>query len=159
MFSLETALCPTDFSEPSDEAIRIAGELGSQVGAGLLLVHVVPVLPALPNDPNYVFKVPEYERPLHKDADDKLAQLVRKKTKGTTTRTMVGHGDVADDRAHRRRRKGGPDHDCYPRDNRLAAVHVWFGCGEGVAPSQVPGAHDTEPAGGEGLAGMWHSKV
>ena len=69
MFLLKTALCPTDLSEPSHEAIRITGELASQVGAGLLLVHVVPVLPALPNDPNYVFKVPEYERLLHKDAD------------------------------------------------------------------------------------------
>lgn len=95
MFPLKTVLCPTDFSEPSREALRTARELASQVGAARLLVHVVPVLPALPNDPNFVFKVPEYERLLHKDADEKLAQLVREETKGTIARTMVGHGDVA----------------------------------------------------------------
>ncbi len=107
MFPIKTVLCPTDFSEPSREALRIAGELASQVGAGLLLVHVVPVLPALPNDPNYVFKVPEYERLLHKDADEKLAQLVKQNSKGTTARAMVGHGDVADEivRIGRRRKR------------------------------------------------------
>ena len=97
MFPVKTVLCPTDFSEPSQEALKIARELASQVGAGLLLVHVVPVLPALPNDPNYVLKVPEYERLLHQDADEKLAQLVKEETKGTTARTIVGHGDVADE--------------------------------------------------------------
>ena len=97
MFPVKTVLCPTDFSEPSREALKVARELASQVGAELLLVHVVPVLPALANDPNYVFKVPEYERLLHQDADDKLAQLVKEETKGATARTMVGHGDVADE--------------------------------------------------------------
>lgn len=95
MFPVRTVLCPTDFSEPSLEALKIARDLASQVGAGLLLVHVVPVLPALPNDPNYVLKIPEYERLLHKDADEKLSQLVREKTQGAIARTIVGHGEVA----------------------------------------------------------------
>ena len=95
MFPLKTVLCPTDFSEPAREALRIAGELAAQVGAALLLVHVVPVLPALPSDPNYVFKVPEYERLLHNDADEKLAQLLRQMKDGADVRVMVGHGDVA----------------------------------------------------------------
>ena len=44
----------------------------------------------------YVLKVPEYERLLHQDADEKLAQLVREMAKaGTQARTMVGHGDAA----------------------------------------------------------------
>lgn len=97
MFPVRTVLCPTDFSEPSLEALKIARDLASQVGAGLLLVHVVPVLPALPNDPNYVLKIPEYERLLHKDADEKLSQLVREKTQGAIARTIVGHGDVANE--------------------------------------------------------------
>ena len=95
MFPVKTVLCPTDFSEPAREALKIASELAAQVGAALLLVHVVPVLPALPNDPNYVFKVPEYERLLHNDADEKLAQLLRQMKDGTDVRVMVGHGDVA----------------------------------------------------------------
>lgn len=95
MFPVKTVLCPTDFSEPAREALKIASELAAQVGAALLLVHVVPVLPALPSDPNYVFKVPEYERLLHNDADEKLAQLLRQMKDGTDVRVMVGHGDVA----------------------------------------------------------------
>ena len=95
MFPIKTVLCPTDFSEPAREALRVADELVAQVGAALLLVHVVPVLPALPSDPNYVFKVPEYERLLHNDADEKLAQLLRQMKDGTDVRVMVGHGDVA----------------------------------------------------------------
>lgn len=72
------------------------GRVCLQLDAALLLVHVVPVLPALPDDPKYVFKVPEYERLLHKDVDEKLAQLVSQK-KDMTLRTIVGHGDVADE--------------------------------------------------------------
>ena len=148
MFRIKTVLCPTDFSEPSREALKIAGGLASQVGAGLLLVHVVPVLPAFPNDPNYVFKVPEYERLPHKDADDKLAQLVGQMTNGATARTMVGHGDVADQIVRIADIERVPDRDCHPWDNRLAAVRVWLGCREGGAPSQVSCSHHTEPQEG-----------
>jgi len=98
MFPIKIVFCPTDFSDPSSEALKIAGELASKVGARLLLVHVVPVLPALPSDPNYVLKVPEYERLLHQDADEKLAHLAREMAKaGIQTRTMVGHGDAANE--------------------------------------------------------------
>jgi nucleotide-binding universal stress UspA family protein len=103
MFPVKTVLCPTDFSEPSQEALKIARELASQVGAGLLLVHVVPVLPALPNDPNYVLKVPEYERLLHQDADEivriaeiEKADLIVIATHGTTGWRRFMFGSVAD---------------------------------------------------------------
>jgi nucleotide-binding universal stress UspA family protein len=53
-------------------------------------------VPALPNDPNYVFKVPEYERMLHADADAKLSDLAKQLTaRGITVRTIVGHGSAA----------------------------------------------------------------
>jgi nucleotide-binding universal stress UspA family protein len=96
MLPVKTLLCPTDFSEPSRKALKVAIELASHFAAGLFLVHVVPVLPALPNDPNYVFKVPEYERLLHADADEKLRDMAKEPmTRGTTVRTIVGHGDAA----------------------------------------------------------------
>ena len=98
MFPLKIVLCPTDFSEPSREALKVAGEFAAQFGAELALVHVVPVLPALPSDPNYVLKVPEYERLLHQDADEKLGQLVGEMvTRGATARAIVGHGDAANE--------------------------------------------------------------
>ena len=96
MLPVKKLLCPTDFSEPSREALEIAIEFASHFGAELCLVHVVPVLPALPSDPNYVLKVPEYERLLHADADEKLSQVVEElAAKGRRVRTLVGHGDAA----------------------------------------------------------------
>jgi hypothetical protein len=46
-----------------------------QPGAEVALVHVVSALPALPPDPNYLFRVPEYEQALHADAQRSLQKL------------------------------------------------------------------------------------
>lgn len=154
MFPIKLVLCPTDFSDPSSEALKIAAELASKVGAELLLVHVVPVLPALPSDPNYVFKVPEYERLLHQDADEKLAHLVGGNGESRNPDPNHGWARRCGERDCARRRVGESrsDRDCHPRGNRLATVRVWFRCRESGAPRQVSRAHDTQPAGGESLA-------
>ncbi len=95
MLHLKKILCPLDFSEPSLEALVEASELATQFSAELLLAHVLPVLPALPPDPNFVFKVPEYERALHLDAEQNLRKLVESRLpKMTQVRTLIGHGDA-----------------------------------------------------------------
>jgi universal stress protein A len=95
MLPVKLILCPTDFSEPSEEGLTVARELASHFGCDLLLAHVLPVVPALPTDPNFVFNVPEYERALHADAAAKLAEMAQASAaKGVTTRTTVGHGDA-----------------------------------------------------------------
>jgi universal stress protein A len=98
MLPFKTILCPTDFSGPACTCVRAASELAEHFGAELLLVTVVPALPALPPDPNYVFKIPEYEQYLHADAEKQLRkvreQLVGKHVK---VRTSVGHGPAADE--------------------------------------------------------------
>lgn len=95
MLPIHKVLCPTDFSEPSGQGLAAAGEMARHFGSELLLVHVLPVLPALPPDPNFVFNVPEYELALHSDANEKLRKLAEETTaKGTKTRTLVGHGDA-----------------------------------------------------------------
>jgi len=52
----------------------------------------------VPPDPNYVFKIPEYEKYLHADATEQLRkareELVGKNVK---VRTMVGHGSAAEE--------------------------------------------------------------
>ena len=62
------------------------------------MVNVVPAVPSLPPDPNYVFKIPEYERYLHADAEEQLRkareELVGKNVK---VQTQVGHGSAADE--------------------------------------------------------------
>jgi universal stress protein A len=98
MLPIQLILCPTDFSGPACTCIRTANELAEHFGAELLLVNVVPAVPTLPPDPNYVFKIPEYEQYLHADAEQQLRkareQLVGKNVK---VRTRVGHGSAAEE--------------------------------------------------------------
>jgi universal stress protein A len=98
MLPVRLIVCPTDFSPPACGCVRTASELAAHFGAELLLVNIVPVLPSLPPDPNYVFKIPEYERYLHADAEAQLKKaregLVANNVK---VRTMVGHGSPADE--------------------------------------------------------------
>jgi len=95
MLTIRTILCPTDFSEPSYEGLKYAIELATQFGAELCVAHVVPAVPPLPTNPNFVFEIPEYERGLHADAERNLREMVEKRIpKGLKVRTVIGHGDA-----------------------------------------------------------------
>jgi nucleotide-binding universal stress UspA family protein len=94
MLSIKRILCPTDFSEPSGHAVATAGELALQFGAEICVIHVLPVVGLPPSDPNFVLSVPEYERLLHNDADEKLqavARDLRSRQVRVTTRVANGH--------------------------------------------------------------------
>jgi nucleotide-binding universal stress UspA family protein len=98
MLPVKRILCPTDFSSPACTCIKTASEFAQHFGAELLLVNVVPVVPPLPPDPNYVFKVPEYERYLHLDAEKHLRDVSEQLIPpGVKVRTIVGHGSAADE--------------------------------------------------------------
>ena len=90
MLSIRTIVCPTDFSEPSQEAFKFAVKLASDLGAELVVVHIVFVLP-----PAYVTLVPDYGRVLQADAEVKLRSLTEQVPQPITVRTIIGHGDTA----------------------------------------------------------------
>lgn len=98
MLPVKFIVCPTDFSTPACTCVRVASELAEHFDAELLLVNIVPALPGVPPDPNYVFKIPEYEQYLHADAEEHLRRtrddLVSKNVK---VRTQVGHGAAAEE--------------------------------------------------------------
>lgn len=98
MLPVRRILTATDFSGPACTCVRAASELAEHFGAELLLVNVVPALPSVPPDPNYVFKIPEFEKYLHAEATEKLRkareELVGKNVK---VRTTVGHGSAAEE--------------------------------------------------------------
>jgi universal stress protein A len=95
MLPLKKLVCPTDFSEASQKALAEALELAREFTAELVLVHVIPVLPPAPSDPNISFAVPEYERALHVDAERRLKEIAAQLAgKGVPVRTAVGHGDA-----------------------------------------------------------------
>lgn len=98
MLPVKLILCPTDSSGPACTCVRAASELAEHFGAELLLVNVVPALPSVPPDPNYVFKIPEYERYLHADAEAHL-QKTRNEMIGKNVKvgTQVSHGPAAEE--------------------------------------------------------------
>src|SRR4051812_22875925 len=96
MLKIERILCPTDFSEVSLEALAQATDISIKFGAEIYLIHVLPILAALPNDPTFVFPVPEYEKLLHAEAQKFLNDIASElNEKGIRTRMFVGHGDAA----------------------------------------------------------------
>jgi nucleotide-binding universal stress UspA family protein len=67
-------LVPTDFSDPSREALDAAAEFALQFGAELCLLHVVPMIPDLPNAEALVHEG-KYEDKLHSDAEERLQKM------------------------------------------------------------------------------------
>jgi nucleotide-binding universal stress UspA family protein len=95
MLPFQRILCPTDFSGPSETAIGAAVELATHFHAALHLVHVVAVLPATTDDPNFTFQVPEYEAVLHAEARERLEALAaRLGAGGVSVSCAVGNGDA-----------------------------------------------------------------
>ncbi len=95
MLPLTRILCPTDFSDASCHAIATARELAVHFHSEIRLAYVVPVVPMVAPNPNFVLSVPEYERALHAEAQEKLDAMSRELNEaGIPTSTVVGHGDA-----------------------------------------------------------------
>ncbi len=98
MLAIRKILCPTDFSEPAGLALNHAAELAAHFGAELYLVNVVPVLPALPNDPGYVFNAEEFQRALDASAKRELERLAAKlRDRSPRIHVLLEHGDPGEE--------------------------------------------------------------
>jgi universal stress protein A len=96
LYKLERILCPTDFSEGSLQALSAATDIATRLGAELSVIHVLPVLSALPTDPNFVFEVHQRQHLLHEALEKRLHEMTREsKKKGMQGRVFVEHGDAA----------------------------------------------------------------
>jgi nucleotide-binding universal stress UspA family protein len=83
-------LSPIDFSDHSRGALDVAAEMATKFGAELLLVHVVPAVPDLPEGVS-IFKEGEYGQELHEEATQRLAELAAGLAqKDVKTSTEVG---------------------------------------------------------------------
>ncbi len=83
-------LSPLDFSDPSHVALDVAADMASRLGAELLLVHVVPAIPDLPERVS-ILKEGEYDRSLGESAAQRLLELAAKLAqKNVKARTEVG---------------------------------------------------------------------
>ena len=88
--SLKTILAPIDFSDFSNNALDIATDLASRLGAELILVNIVPAIPDLPSNVS-ILKEGEYDQSLHDAAEKRLSDLAAGlSAKNIKVRTEIG---------------------------------------------------------------------
>jgi nucleotide-binding universal stress UspA family protein len=97
MLPLRNILCPTDFSEPSYEALAVAIEFANHFGATLHIVNVVPLVPIVEAPigvESASFNVDSYQQELEGQAKKSLKTLSDEKV-GTglklITEVLIGN--------------------------------------------------------------------
>ncbi|MFY9608108.1 MAG: universal stress protein [Blastocatellia bacterium] len=102
LLPIKKILCPTDFSDPSHEALRQAVELCSHFGAELCMVHVLPEIPrpgwveGVDVVPDAEAEIAGYEEELHRGAQQKLHDLIQQRVpKELKKSAIVTQGDAA----------------------------------------------------------------
>jgi universal stress protein A len=99
MLPVKKIVCPTDFSDPSAEAVRLAGELASHFGAELLLLHVVtPSLAAPPAMEAPPVTLPITVADLEATAEQSLQEMAaRLQAQGLRASFRVQRGSAAEE--------------------------------------------------------------
>ncbi|MBN1690754.1 MAG: universal stress protein [Dehalococcoidia bacterium] len=99
MLPVKSILCPTDFSEPSYEALKVADELAAHFGATLHIVNVVPLVPIVEAPigvESASFNVASYQQELEEQSTKSLKSMVEQKvSSGVNTVTAVLIGNAA----------------------------------------------------------------
>jgi len=99
MLPIKNILCPTDFSDPSYEALKAADELAAHFGATLHITNVVPLVPIVEAPigvESASFNVASYQQELEGQAQKSLKNMVDQKiSRGVTAVTEVLIGNAA----------------------------------------------------------------
>ena len=96
MLPFRKILCPTDFSEPSYNALDAANELSLHFSATLVLVHVVPLVIDIPTSAD--FYTPSDVKTAQARAKEELQEVVEKRiSEKVRIRTKVVVGDPGDE--------------------------------------------------------------
>jgi len=99
MLPIKNILCPTDFSDPSYEALKAADELAVHFGATLHIVNVVPLVPIVEAPigvESASFNVASYQQELEGQAQKSLKNLAEQKiSRGVTAVTEVLIGNAS----------------------------------------------------------------
>src|SRR4030042_189444 len=99
MLPFKKILCPTDFSEPSYEAIKSASELASHFESELCIFHVISPVPIMPMgaEPS-AFNVALYEQELEASSKRSLEEVFNKlESKELKARLIAVRGNAADE--------------------------------------------------------------
>ena len=97
MLPITKILWPTDFSEPSYEALKVADEMAIHFSAELIITHVVTPIPVIPiHDDPTSFNLPMYEKEMEASAEKSLDRISREKvSQAVNRRFKVIYGDPA----------------------------------------------------------------
>lgn len=82
MLPIKNILCPTDFSEPSYEALKVADELATHFGATLHITNVVPLVPIVEAPigvESASFNIASYQQELEAQAKKSLRSMLEQK--------------------------------------------------------------------------------
>jgi universal stress protein A len=98
MFPIKKMLCPTDFSEPSQEGLKAANEWAKHFSAEVILVHVVSPIHPYPAPPDGAgFDVSLYIQETVTAAQKTVDEYAKKKfSSDLKVRTVVLQGNPAD---------------------------------------------------------------
>ena len=99
MLPLKKIVCPTDFSEPSLEALEAAVELARHFSAELIVIHVVQPIPVVAAEhlSPAAFNVPAYQAEMELSSRRLLKeQLEERVPEELASRAQVLLGDPAD---------------------------------------------------------------
>ncbi len=97
MLPIKNIVCPTDFSEPSFEALKAADELAAYFKATLHVVNVVPLVPIVEAPigvESASFNVASYQQELEMQAKKSLKALVDEKLNSganVVTEVLIGN--------------------------------------------------------------------
>lgn len=121
MLPIKKILCPTDFSEPSFEGVKVGNELAAFFSAELIVIHVVsPVHVYAGPYPAAGFDLEAYMEKLMEVSNKSLQELVDNKTSPDLgVRTRVLQGAPADEIVNTARSEGV--------DVIVTATHGWTG--------------------------------
>ncbi len=100
MLPIKKILCPTDFSEPSYEAVKVANELAVHFNSWLCLLHVVSLTPILASSmETSAFNVNAYQKALETSAQEQLREIMAKYISSglRTWRPIIVSGSAAEE--------------------------------------------------------------
>jgi nucleotide-binding universal stress UspA family protein len=104
MIKIKKILCPTDFSGPSFEALKIANDMASDYSAKLYIVNIVTPMPYLSAPPAFTtsgipgsIDLVAYRKSLEASAKTNLGKLVKKSvSKKIKAMPIIAYGDAAE---------------------------------------------------------------
>jgi len=99
MLPIKKILCPIDFSEPSYQALDIAGELAAHFSARLVILHVVAEIPYLSGSTTITgLDIPKYQKQLEEISFQKISEIIENRVpKDVKAHPVITVGKAADE--------------------------------------------------------------